>query len=107
MDPYELTRVREVMVNEVDVLDAGLSLPEAVKVIETGRHHAYPVIDAARRPVGMVSRGDALRWKTEGGHAEECLEEWISDAGLVVVHPDDVVARALDVMMATGQGASP
>lgn len=107
VDPYELTRVGEVMVNEVDVLDAALSLPQAVKVIEAGRHHAYPVIDVARRPVGMVSRGDALRWKTEGGHAEECLEERISDAGLGVVHPDDVVARALDVMMATGQGRIP
>lgn len=107
VDPYELTRVGEVMVREVDVLDAGQTVDQAVKIIEVGRHHAYPVVDAARRPVGIVSRGDALRWKTEGRHPGESLEEWISDAALAVVHPDDVVARALDIMMATGQGRVP
>lgn len=107
VDPYELTRVGEVMARKVDVLDADQSIPDAVKVIEAGRHHAYPVIDTQRRPVGMVTRGDALRWKTEGGHAGERLEERISDASLAVVHPDDVVARALDIMMATGQGRVP
>ncbi|WP_368736967.1 CBS domain-containing protein, partial [Klebsiella pneumoniae] len=33
---------------------------EGVAAIETGDHHAYPVVDGAGRPVGLVSRGDAL-----------------------------------------------
>ncbi|AWN44341.1 chloride channel protein [Methylobacterium durans] len=107
IDPYELTRVSEVMVREVDVLDASLSIEEAVTAIEAGRHHAYPVVDRQRRPIGIVTRGDALRWKAEGGHAAECLEERISDASLAVAHPDDVVARVLDIMLAAGQGRVP
>lgn len=107
LDPYELTRVGEVMARTVDVLDANQSISNAIRVVEAGRHHAYPVIDTQRRPVGMVTRADALRWKTEGGHTGECLEERVSDASPAIVHPDDVVARALDIMMATGQGRVP
>ncbi|ACL57079.1 chloride channel protein [Methylobacterium nodulans] len=107
VDPYELTRVAEVMTRSVEALNASLAVREAVAVIEQGQHHSYPVVDGLGRPVGLVSRSDALGWKVEGGHEGERLEERISDASLAVVHPDDVVARALDLMMSTGQGRIP
>jgi len=107
VDPYELTRVSEAMVRQVDVVDADLPIPEAIAVLEMGRHRIYPVLDAQRRPVGLVSRGDALRWKREGGHAGERLGERISDASLPMVQPDDLVARAVDLMVATDQGRIP
>ncbi|MBV9785116.1 MAG: chloride channel protein [Acidisphaera sp.] len=107
VDPYELTRVTEVMVHDVDVVEAGLSVPEAIAVLEMGRHRIYPVLDAQRRPVGLVSRGDALRWKREGGHGDERLGDRISDASLPVVHPNDLVAQAVDLMVATDQGRVP
>ncbi len=73
VDPYELSRVQEVMVREVDVLHADQTIPEAVAVLQAGRHRIYPVVDAAGRPVGLVSRADALRWRIEGGHDDERL----------------------------------
>jgi CIC family chloride channel protein len=66
IDPYELTRVGEVMSRTVDTLPADLRVAEAVGVLEKGRHRIYPVVDAAQRPIGLVSRADALRWKVEG-----------------------------------------
>jgi CIC family chloride channel protein len=63
IDPHELTRVSEVMVRDVDVLAADLPIPEAVAVLETGRHQIYPVVDEQNRPVGLVSRADALLWR--------------------------------------------
>ena len=107
IDPHELTRVSEVMVREVDTLAADLCVPEAVAVLEGGRHRVYPVVDDAGRPVGLVSRTDALLWQTEGGHDGERLDERISDASLAVVHPDDITAQAIDLMLATGQGRLP
>ena len=107
IDPHEFTRVSEVMVTAVDTLTADLSVPDAVAALGAGRHHAYPVLDAAGRPVGLVTRGDALLWRTEGGHGDETLGERISDAGLAVLHPDDVTSHAVDVMLATGQGRLP
>jgi len=107
VDPHELTRVSEVMVREVDLLRDDLSVPDAIAVLAAGRHRVYPVVDAQGRPIGLVSRADALLWRTEGGHAGESLGERVSDASLPVVHPDDVTARAVDVMLATDQGRLP
>jgi CIC family chloride channel protein len=107
VDPYELTRVSEVMVSEVDVLSSDLTIPEAVAVFAAGRHRIYPVVDASGRPVGLVSRADALLWKIEGGHDMETLGERISDASIAVVHPGDVVAHAVDLMLSADQGRIP
>jgi CIC family chloride channel protein len=107
VDPYELARVAEVMVRKVDVLAADLSIGRAIAELQTGRHRVYPVVDGAGRPVGLVSRADALRWKVEGGHDDERLGERVSDALLPVVHPDDVAGRAVDLMLATDQGRIP
>jgi H+/Cl- antiporter ClcA/predicted transcriptional regulator len=107
IDPFELTRVRDVMVREVETLSADLSAPEAIAILGAGRHRIYPVIDVRGRPVGLVSRTDALVWAVEGGHNGEQLGERISDAALAVVHPDDVAAHAINVMLESGQGRIP
>jgi CBS domain-containing protein len=107
VDPYELARVADVMVHEVDVLSADLPIPDAIAVLEAGRHRVYPVIDAQGRPVGLVTRADALLWRIEGGHDGEQLGERVSDAAVAVVHPDDVVSRAVDVMLRCDQGRLP
>lgn len=107
IDPYELTRVGEVMASDVETLSADLDVPAAVAVLEAGRHRIYPVLDPAGRPVGLVSRADALRWRIEGEHAGERLGERVSDAALAVVHPGDVVSHAVDLMLATDQGRIP
>jgi CIC family chloride channel protein len=107
IDPYELTRVSDVMVRDVDVLPADMSIPEAVAERQKGRHRIYPVVDSAGRPVGPVTRADALLWTIEGGHDRERLAERISDGSLTVVHAGDVVTRAVDMMLATGFGRIP
>jgi H+/Cl- antiporter ClcA len=107
VDPFQLARVSDVMVRGVDVLPGSLAIDAAVAAVEAGRHRIYPVVDGAGRPIGMVGRADALRWQVEGGHAGDSMEARISDAGLAVVHPDDIAAHALAVMLATDQGRIP
>jgi CIC family chloride channel protein len=112
VDPYELVRASEVMIRLVDTLPAQLSIPEAVAVLQQGRHQVYPVVEASGRLVGMVSRADALAWRVESGLpdqalAEQTLAERVSDAALPVAHPDDVVARVVNLMLASGQGRIP
>ena len=107
VDPYQLMRVSEVMVRDVDTLAASLSVGAAVATLAKGRHRIYPVVDSAGRPVGLVSRADALLWRIEGGHEAEPLGDRVSDASLAVIHPDEVVTHAVDVMLANDQGRSP
>ncbi|MGA0603101.1 chloride channel protein [Caulobacter sp. KR2-114] len=115
IDPYELARVADVMIAPVDTLPATLTIREAVAEFEAGRHRIYPVVDAAGRPVGLVSRADALRWEQQmddegdAGErlADERLADRISDATLPCAHPDDVVARAVEVMIAEDMGRLP
>ena len=107
VDPYQFMRVSEIMVRDVDVLAADLPINEAVAILVQGKHRIYPIVDAARRPTGLVTRADALLWETEGGHEAELLGERVSDASLAVIHPNDVVTHAVDVMLATDQGRIP
>jgi H+/Cl- antiporter ClcA/CBS domain-containing protein len=107
IDPYTLTRVGDVMIRNVDTLRADQDIASAVAAIESGRRRTYPVVSRANRPVGLVSRGDALRWRVEGGHKGETLGEHISDASVATVHADDMVSRAVNIMLATDQGRLP
>ena len=107
IDMLELTPVSEIMVREVDTLAADLSVEEAIRAVEQGRHRTWPVLDGAGRPVGLVTRGDALTWDMEGGHRGETLGERISDASIPTLHPDDPATRAVEVMLATDQGRLP
>ena len=113
IDPFELTRVAEVMVRRVDVIHADSPVPDAVALLEQGRHRIYPVIDAEGRPVGLMSRSDALRWshqagqETKAAQERETVGERLSDAALPVLHPDDVVARAADLMLSENLGRIP
>lgn len=104
VDPYELTRVGEVMAREVETLPADLPLAEAVLVLQAGRHKSYPVLDAAGRPVGMVSRSDVLEWQEHDDLAGETVADRVSDASLPTLHPSDTVSRAVEVMLGVDQG---
>ncbi|MGZ3274155.1 MAG: chloride channel protein [Caulobacteraceae bacterium] len=104
VDPFELARIRDVMVRDVEVLPADASIAEAVSVLQSGRHQTYPVVDPRGRPIGMVTRAEALTWAYDGGDGGERVCDRVSDAALPVVHPDDLAMRAIDVMLATGQG---
>jgi len=104
IDPFEMMRVRDVMVSKADTAAAELSIPETAAILKSGMHQVYPVVDARNLVVGMVSRADALLWEMEGGHGQERLEDRVSDASLPLLHPDDVASHAVDLMLATDRG---
>ncbi|GEO98042.1 chloride channel protein [Methylobacterium haplocladii] len=104
VDPYELSRVRDVMVTEVETLSGTLSVAQAIAAIERGEHRTYPVVDAEGRPIAVVSGKDALHWASTPGRDGERLADRLADRTFAVFHPDDVVARALDLMLGRHQG---
>lgn len=104
IDPYELARVRDVMVGDVETLSADLSVEDAIAAIDRGEHRTYPVVDGEGRPIAVVSGKDALHWAAVPGRSGERLAHRLSDRPATFVYPDDVVARAVDLMLGPHQG---
>lgn len=110
VDPFELTRVGDVMVARVDTLPAAMPVDDAVAFFtdESGpRHKSYPVVDGAGRPVGMVARADVLRWTVSGWPRGTSLADAVSGGPLVLGHPDEMVGRLADRMAEADAGRVP
>ena len=109
IDPFELTKAADIMVRVVDTLPADMPVDEAAAFFgmqEQGRQF-YPVIEPNGRLVGAVSRADALRWQAEDRHPGVTLNDAVSDASIPVAHPDDMVGRVADLMIAADVGRVP
>ena len=109
VDPFQLMRVRDVMVAEVESLPASLPIDEAVAFFtaEAPRHKSYPVIDEHGLAVGMAPRAEVLRWMTEGAHEGQTLGDMVSDAGMVRARPDELVGRLSERMIERDVGRVP
>jgi len=109
IDPFELTRAADIMVKSVDTLPSTMLIDDVAEFFcaDVHRHRSYPVIDAQRRLVGVVTRADALRWQAQERHPEQTLNDVVSDASLPVAHPDDMVGRITDLMIAADVGRVP
>lgn len=61
--PFDLLRVNEVMVKNVDTLPATMTVGEAVSFFSDGkrRHKSYPLIDAGGGVSGLVGHSEVLR----------------------------------------------
>ncbi|SCB37749.1 chloride channel protein [Rhizobium lusitanum] len=109
IDPFELTRASEIMIQQVDTLAANMSVGEACSFFASPEknHRVYPVVEESGLLAGVVSRADVLRWQGDEGLAGQSLRESISDSSLPVGHPDDTVGFIADLMLAADTGRIP
>jgi len=109
IDPFEFTRAREIMIKDVDTLDATMTVAKACDLFAASQktHRVYPVIDSAGKLVGTVSRGDALSWQGDAELAEQTIADRISDTSLPVGHPEDTVGFIADLMLSADTGRIP
>jgi len=86
-------------------LPADLPVSEALLFFEREAvHRSYPVVDAEGRPVALVSRADALKWRQDAGALDGTLRETLSDASLPVVTPDTPSDAIANLMIAENSG---
>src|SRR6185312_1535965 len=64
VDPFDLTRIADVMVSQVETLPAATTVAEAIAfyMAPEPRHETYPILDTHGKVVGVISFADALRW---------------------------------------------
>lgn len=108
VDPLALVRVGEVMAKEPATLPAAMRTSEALVFFERGaKHRTYPVVDVRGRPIGLVSREDALRWRTTPPGEDETLQDRVSDRSLAVATPEMPAIQAAELMIAEEIGRLP
>jgi H+/Cl- antiporter ClcA/CBS domain-containing protein len=108
VDPLDLTQVEQIMVRCPETLPATMTIGQAIGFFATdARYRSYPLVDERGCLLGMVSRGDALRWRTEGGDAGTQLGDAVSDAAQPVAYPDTPSGVVADLIVATGIGRVP
>lgn len=102
VDPLAMVQVVEIMTPDPEALPGAMTAAEALAFFEQdARHRSYPVIDDAGRPVALMTRLDALRWRaTEEFAAESRLDELLSDRSLNMATPDMPANQAAELMLA-------
>ena len=111
VDPFEASRVGEVMARPAKDLPGNMSVGETIDFFTAPdappRHKSYPVTDELGRLVGVVSRADALRWMMDKVSRGGRLVEQLAVQELVVGYEDRLVGQLADRMAETGKGRVP
>jgi len=98
VDPFEVMRVGEIMASPAETLPASMTIKQTIGFFESGqdRHKSYPVTSGNGRLIGLISRGDVLRWMRDGATGEELL----GDVALEVAtaFPDETAGQLADRM---------
>jgi H+/Cl- antiporter ClcA len=104
VDPLALGMAGDLMTRDPETLSDGLTINEAVRYFESSaRHRSYPVVDAGNRPIGLVSRRDALRWQQHGDD-DTTIGDELSDRSLPIVTPGTPADAVANLMITEETG---
>jgi len=109
VDPFDLTPVSQVMVTEVETLRDETPIEQVLRFF-TGpepRYKAYPVVDADRYLVGLMTRDHALRCIRERQPRAGTLRDLLQGEELLIGYPDEMVGTLADQMVMSGAGRVP
>ena len=108
VDPLDLMQAEQLMSRTPATLPGSMTTADAATFFaERAEHRSYPVVDDAGRVLGLVSRTDALRWRTMQPGTDVSLTETLSDASLLVAYPDTPIGVIADMMVESGDGRVP
>lgn len=101
VDPFALTRVREVMTSEVESVPATMTLHGAAAFLtapET-RHPSFPVVDEERHVLGVIDPPAILRWRRTGKHRTTTLGELLAGSKVTLAYPDEYLEGLSDKLL--------
>jgi CBS domain-containing protein len=111
VDPFLDTRVGDIMTAPVDTLPASMPVADAMAFFAGAgsekRHRSYPIVNPDEDVIGMVTRGDALRWSNEGWAPGATLQDVQSLMPLIVGYRDELAGLLADRMAAAEIGRVP
>ena len=109
VDPLDLARVRDVMVDRVDTVPSSMTVGELVAFFSSNEphHRVYPVVDQENRPVALASRADALSFVSDTSHHGLTLMEALGKRDMVIGFPDEPVSHLVGRMVQADSGRVP
>jgi CBS domain-containing protein len=95
----------DLMTRDPQTLPETMPIDEATRFFATDAHHrSYPVVDGELRPVGLVSRRDALRWQQGGEAGAATIGDQLTDISMPVVTPDTPADAVANLMITEQTG---
>jgi len=100
VDPFTLTRAGAVMTTEVQTVPDSMTLHQAASFLTDPdtAHPSFPVVNAARRVLGIIDPPAVLRWRRAGKHRDETLGRLVGKARAIVAYPDEYLDGLIDRM---------
>jgi CBS domain-containing protein len=101
VDPFALTRVREVMTTPVVSLPGTMTLHQLARFLTdpSTAHPSFPVVDDANRVLGVVDPPRVLGWRRVGQHRRATLDQLLAGTNTVpVAFPDEYLEAVIDRM---------
>ncbi|TPI27357.1 chloride channel protein [Mesorhizobium sp. B3-2-1] len=101
VDPFALTRVREVMTSDVESVPTTMTLHGAAAFLtapET-RHPSFPVVDENRQVLGLIDPPAILRWRRAGKHRTTTLGELLAGSKVTLAYPDEYLEGLSDKLL--------
>ncbi|KQU98027.1 chloride channel protein [Mesorhizobium sp. Root695] len=101
VDPFALTRVREVMTSKVESVPATMTLHGAAAFLtapET-RHPSFPVVDENGHVLGLIDPPAILRWRRAGTHRTTTLGALLAGSKVTLAYPDEYLEGLSDKLL--------
>jgi chloride channel protein, CIC family len=101
VDPFALTRVREVMTKAVETVPDTMTLHGAAAFLthpKTG-HPSFPVVDANHHVLGVIDPPSVLRWRRAGKHRTTTLGKLLAGSKITVAYPDEYLDQLADRLL--------
>ncbi|RTL92303.1 MAG: chloride channel protein [Hyphomicrobiales bacterium] len=101
VDPFALTRVKEVMTTKVESVPATMTLHGAATFLTAPdtRHPSFPVINEAGHVLGVIDPPAILRWRRAGKHRSTTLGELLAGSRITLAYPDEYLEALSDKLL--------
>ncbi|MBN9077677.1 MAG: chloride channel protein [Rhizobiales bacterium 65-79] len=101
VDPFQLTRVGEVMTREVQSVPASMTLHRAAAFLSSPetRHPSFPVVDEEKHVLGIVDPPSVIAWRHAGRHRSSSLGELLAGSKVTLAYPDEYLEVLAEKLM--------
>jgi CBS domain-containing protein len=101
VDPFQLTRVGEVMTREVQSVPASMTLHRAAAFLSSPetRHPSFPVVDEEKHVLGIVDPPSVIAWRHAGRHRSSSLGELLAGSKFTLAYPDEYLEVLAEKLM--------